>query len=356
MKRLFVVLGLLAACSDAADTSEAAPGDGGAAAFSSGTEFTFPVAATGRTYVKLDPPGPVAVSDPKASLDWDLAFEGFDVFTNGGVSGSGQGSAFGPLDTAVFLGDTAPEVPFTFADKTGGAFVDWYAYEGAPSHVLWSRYHVYAVRDGARTWKVQIVGYYGEREGAPVSGLYTIRWAEVGSDEVREAANLDATAGGTSAPATAPSECLDLGTGARTMLTPAEALGSSAWHLCFRRQTVSVNGELGGPRNVGAVDLDAARTPSEKVADVKLLTAEGARAKLDAVTPEAVAGLTFRGDRVVSGFGTAWIEPGRAAPASAAWLVADAHGKQHLLGFRRFDGASATSPGTVVATVKPTKE
>ncbi|MBC7017941.1 hypothetical protein, partial [Salmonella enterica] len=95
---------------------------------------------------------------------------------------------------------------------------------------------------------------YGVRDGAPTSALYRVRWAEVtaaGSGPVNELADLDGTAGGPQGKPDAKSECLDLGTSARTMLTTAEARASSAWHLCFRRQDISVNGEVGGPRGVG---------------------------------------------------------------------------------------------------------
>ena len=89
------------ACSDEAGPGSKAavegPGadasDGGADAsvFDSGTELRVPVPDSGRVYVKLAPPSIVTpAGDPKASREWDLAFEGFDVFTNSGVSGGGS--------------------------------------------------------------------------------------------------------------------------------------------------------------------------------------------------------------------------------------------------------------------------
>ena len=339
-------------------TSDAGAEDGGDA-FTLGEEVRVAVPATGRAYVKLASPAAVVTpADPKTDKGWDLAFEGGDVFTNGGVSGSGAANAFGPLDSIVFLEDAAPPVPFTTTDATGGAFLRWYFYEGAPNHALHSRYHVYGVKDGDRTFKVQIVGYYGERDGAPVSALYQVRWVEVtaaGSGPIQEAKNLDGTAGGATGGADAPGECLDLATGTRTMLAPSASRTSSAWHLCFHREDISVNGELGGPRNAGAVDLDADQTPTETLTQVVNRDATSEQARFDAVNAAKLAGQPFRGDRVVSAFSTLWTERGVTplTPRKSAWFVQGADGKsKYLVGFARFEGATASSPGTVVMRVK----
>lgn len=355
MKRLLLI-GLLAALATAACDDSAAskpdagttPPDGAAASFDSGTELKIPVGETGRTYIKLSPPS-IATE-----ADWDLAFEGFDVFTNSGASGTGKAAAFGPLDAVTFLGDTSPQVPFLTEDKTGGAFLDWYSYEGE-SHALWSRYHVYGVRDGERTFKVQVLGYYGQRDGAAISALYKVRYAEIGGGAAEQTIDLDGTAGGTAAPDSSPSECLDLGTGARTMLTPDAARASSAWHLCFRRSSISVNGELGGPRNVGAVDLEADKVASETVDAVKIRTADATKSAFDAANAASFDGKTFRGDRIVSAFGENW-RKSATEPTNAAWLVQSAGGTQKfLLGFTSFESPTAKSPGTVVARIKPVK-
>ena len=363
-----VVTLLLAACSDSAGSTsnaQAAPaGDAGVdeSAFDSGTELRVPIPESGRVFVKLNPPAVVAIaSDPKGSRDWDVAFESFDVFTNSGVSGSGQAGAFGPLDAITFIGDTAPATPFLSPDRAGGAFLDWYEYEGPPTHALWSRYHVLGVKDGARLWKIQILTYYGQRDRASIGGLYKIRYAEVsaaGSETTQELTNIDGTAGGAQASASTPSECLDLGSGARSMLTPDAARASSAWHLCFRRQSISVNGEAGGPRGAGAVDLDADKTASETIDAIKALTSDSEKSRFDAASFASFDGKVLRGDRVVSGFGDAWIDHKASPikPAYAAWLVASADGKQKfLLGFGAFQNATTKSPGTVVMRIKPVK-
>jgi hypothetical protein len=346
------------AANNPSPTSEADAGDD-PVSFDSGEELRVTVPVTGRVYAKLaSPPVLVTPADPKSDTEWDLAFEGIDAFTNSGPSGSGQSLAFGPLDPVVFLGDTAPEVPFLTADKSGGAFIRWYFYEGAPNHGLYSRFHVFGVKDGEKLYKVQILGYYGKRDGTAVAALYKIRYAEIGQP-AQEAVDLDGTAGGTTSgdPST-PAECIDLGTGTRTMLTAADARASSAWHLCFRRQDIFVNGGEGGPRGVLAADFEADKIGTEKLVDVVQLTPESELARFDAVNAASFQGHTLRGDGVVSAFTGLWIERGKVpvAPRNAAWLVVGADGKKrYLVGFARFEGATAESPGTIVMKVKPAK-
>ncbi len=356
---LFVIL---ASCSEEVGagaknqggTVNADAGDPGEA-FDAGEELRVSVPESGRVYVKLaSPPAVVTPADPASDETWDLAFEGLDVYTNSGPSGPGAASAFGPLDPIVFLEDVAPDVPFLSMDRAGGAFVRWYFYEGAPYHALYSRFHVYGVKDGDKLYRVQILGYYGKRDGVPVSALYRIRYSEVGQPP-KEALDLDGTAGGTTPDPNAPSECIDLGTDQRMMLTPAEARASSAWHLCFRREEISVNGELGGPRGVGAVDLDADKTATEKLEEVIERTPESELGRFEAVTAESFEGHTFRGDRIVSAFSGLWTTRNAVppAPANVAWLVVGADGKsRYLVGFVRFEGATETSPGTIVMRVK----
>jgi len=362
-----VVFAAFAACSD-----EAGPGakstptpDGGPAAtpdageaFNAGEELKIPVPATGRVYVKLtSPPAVVTPADPATDKTWDLAFEGADVFTNSGPSGSGACTAFGPLDSIVFIEDTAPDVPFLSPDKTGGAFTRWYFYEGAPNHALYSRFHVFGVKDGDKLYRVQVLGYYGRRDGAPISALYKLRYAEVGQP-AKEAIDIDGTAGGTAPTAASPSECIDLGTGQRMMLTPEAARNSSAWHLCFRRQDIAVNGELGGPRNAGAIDFEAEKVSVEKIDEVVERTPESTLGQFDAVNAQTFEGKSLRGDRIISAFSGLWTEQGAKPlqPGKSAWLVVGADGKKrYLLGFPRFEGATDTGPGTVVMRVKAAK-
>jgi len=324
------------------------------------SQLEVPVPETGRVYLKLSDPSLVTPSDPADSSEWDLAFENFDVYTNSGPSGSGQAAAFGQLDSSALEGDESPTVPFLSADKAGGAFADWYAYDGQ-NHALHSRYHVYGVKSGDRLWKVQILSYYSEQDNAPVSGLYQIRYAEL-SDEAgaTHTVQIDGTAGGLSGSASSGSGCLDLASGAVRQIAPADARASLEWDLCFRRDSISVNGEAGGPRGVGAVDLQADQTSAEQLAAVVQQSADSTLARFSEVSRASLASAPFRGDHVVSAFETGvWLdaEASPIAPARAAWLVREASGeRQFLVAFSEFREPTASSPGTVVVHSKPVKQ
>ena len=190
-----------------------------------------------------------------------------------------------------------------------------------------------------------------------MSALYGLRWAELFADrtgEVHELAGVDATAGGASAPASAPSACLDLGGAAPAPLLPAEASASAAWHVCLRRQNVSVN----------ALDSRGARRrPDPRGDGVRVATTPRParrRASAHASTPGARRrrGRAFRADGVVSVFTDARADRDATPPAPvyAAWLVVDAAGaRKFLVAFTAFDRPTEDGPGTVALTLKPVK-
>ncbi|MBL9028825.1 MAG: HmuY family protein [Myxococcales bacterium] len=309
----------------------------------------------GVAFVDLDTVAVVA-----ETADWELKLEGLDVYTNGGVSGSGQSAAFGPQDDLLFLGSEVPgDIPFMIEDEPGGAFFDWYDYDGA-THALYSRYHVIGVRRGDDLFKVQVLGYYGEEQGAPISALFQLRSARVGSggsEATMTWENIDGTAGGTSPTDSDPSGCIVLATGSRLALTPAQAAASTEWDLCFRRDAISVNGGDGGPGGVEAVNLQAAEITSEALDEVKSRTAASEQAAFDAVgyAQLTVPGVDWRGDGVVSAFTGKWIDRSVEpyAPVSATWIVAGADGvTPFFVAFEKFEGASAASPGIVRIRVK----
>jgi hypothetical protein len=313
-----------------------------------------------KVFVKLAPLGEASVAGHGAeSTEWDLAFTGWDVFTNGGVSGPGQGGAFGPLDSVAFaLGDD-PSVPFIQADETGGPFRDWYEYDGT-THALYSRYHVYGIRAADRFYKFQILSYYGELEGAPVSALYRVRYAEVtveGSSEVHELENVDGTAGWPNVSDAAPSGCLNLHSGAPLALTPDDARASDAWHVCFRRDGVSVNGERGGPGGVSAADLDQSDGEAETVDEVRARTTETERERFDTTDLARLTSpsVSYSGDRVVSIFSDAWVDRAAAAPVpmDATWLVVGADGaSRFLIHFESVEDSTERAVGRVTLRVR----
>jgi hypothetical protein len=340
--------GAVAADADAA--ADAAP------RYSPGTELVVPVPASGRAFVKLaSPPAIVTPSSPATDLGWDMAFGGVDAFTNSGPSGHGQGGAFGPLDPIVFVSDHVPPVPFVNADATGGAFSSWYIYD-PDAHVLYSRLHVYGVRDGSTTYKVQILEYYSQPDGGPaVPARYTIRYATLGDGQPTQEVQIDGTAGGKPGSPDTPSGCIDLGTGQQMLLTPSAAQASSAWHLCFRRTSIAVNGGAGGPRNVGAVDLQADKTKEEALPDILVRTADTQKPIFDGTAADSFTTSTFLGDAIISALTGQWtdVTSGVLAPAAKAWLVVGADGATpYVVGFERFEGATAASLGSVVMRIK----
>lgn len=332
-----------------------AGGTGGEAdPFAGGAPLDVAVPQEGRILVDLDEVTVAGDGD-----GWELAFEAQDVFTNGGASGSGKGAAFGPFEAVELLAAEVPEHPFLIEDEPGGAFHDWYAYDGA-AHALYSRYHVHGVRRGGAVFKVQILGYYGEVAGAPASALYSLRLArvtEAGAEQTVTLEGIDASAGGVSGTDSDPGACLVLETGEILALTPVEAAASADWDLCFRRSSVSVNGGLGGPGGVEAVDLDAGATAAETLEEVMKRTAESELARFDEVTFAALSGsgLAWHGDRIVSAFSDQWLVPGSSplAPADFAWLVAGSDGvTPFLVAFESLSGATDNHPGTVRLRVK----
>lgn len=360
---LFALATYATGCDEIGTSSVGGGGSGGAS--SSGTGAADPFAGgtpldvpTGEepTYVDLDGPAIVTADDA-----WELKFDGKNIQTNGGVSGSEKGAAFGPLDLEAFADDGVPsDVPFLFEDEFGGAFARWFAYDGA-EHVLYSRFHVYGIRRGGELYKLQVLGFYGEAQGAPLPGLYRLRYArvtEAGVEETVEIPKLDGTAGGTSEPTDDDaSGCIRLDTGAMTQLTPAEAKASDEWDVCFRRATISVNGGDGAAADVEAVDLDLDQTAGEMLSEIAERTAESELAAFDAVDAGVLMdpSTAWLSDGVISAFTNRWFEVGSdpLVPASHAWLVASSDGETpFFVGFESFTGATASSPGTIALRVK----
>ena len=337
-------------------------GDGGAVNGNlDGRSVQFTVEPDRRTFVELSKPSEVTLDgDGQDSIAWDVALQGRDVFTNGGISGPGNSSAFGPLSAPTFLTDTAPEVPLMLKDRAGGSLFDWYDYAGGSMHQLYSRYHVYGLRDGERLFKLQILSYYGEELGAPVPALYHVRYAEVTADgvlETHEVSGIDATAGGSKDDDAQPSGCLELDSEEVTPLTPAQAQRSDAWQLCFRREIVSVNGGLSGPRGMQAVDLEAAATLDETEAEIQKRTAATEQKLFDGVDYAALndATLVYRPDGVLTAFGQRWLEPGSdpLALSDSVWLVIGADGaSKYLLKFAELSGDPASESATLSLVAK----
>jgi len=132
------------------------------------------------------------------TIDWDIKIEvtgqAWNIWTNGGVSGRGDGGAFGPFNTADIAdyinGQNSPGgtniTGMYEQDSSSGLFKDntWYAYNLEGNSKLWPNYRVYAIDTGAGFYKAQLLSYYDQ---AGVSGNHTLRYAPLAE------ANLSST-------------------------------------------------------------------------------------------------------------------------------------------------------------------
>jgi hypothetical protein len=109
---------------------------------------------------------------------------------------------------------------------------------------------------------------------------------------------------------------------------------------------------------VAAVDVDAAfLTEEEAVEVVKGRSPESEQARFDATDEAALSNpaLVYRGDRILSAFGTRWFDAGKnpreARPFS--WMVVGPDGESiFLLAFESLEGATDATPGRVNLRIK----
>jgi hypothetical protein len=189
---------------------------------------------------------------PETSVDWDLSLKGYALQTNSGPSGPGKGGAYGPITAQSFDQITSAAVvphPSAWrADRIASPFDGWYLYNKCPEgmHTLASRHHVYGVEVGGKRYKLQILSYYGLVMGAPQSGRFTLRYAEVSTEPGGLPARLE------DLDASAKAVYIDLASGAAVALSEAEAKTSMAWDVGFRKSEMFVNGGLAGPKGCAA--------------------------------------------------------------------------------------------------------
>ncbi|KZZ59977.1 MAG: HmuY family protein [Oleiphilaceae bacterium] len=142
----------------------------------------------------FDTAAEVACSD----ASWDVQFElpapparGFNVRTNGGISGSGNGGVFGPLTTtdaeaytsATMAPGSGRDISNHYVtDSNASIFTanEWYAYNLEGNHKLWPNYRTYTIDTDAtdadaKVYNLQIINYY---DGTGTSGYPTIRFVE----------------------------------------------------------------------------------------------------------------------------------------------------------------------------------
>jgi hypothetical protein len=264
---------------------------------------------TAWTYVSFAKGVVAAPATPEDSLDWDIAFQRYNVKTNGGSSGRGQGAAsdLGVLDlqtttTAEVTGWTPDAViadARTDDRKSMNAVLSgWYAYHFF-KHELVSLYHLYAVRAADGSIALFKIHSYYDAAGTPakltiifrfpVNGTEVVGTPDGGTPDggtvaapddvvttengvVKGETNFDARAGKTFAGFAAD--------GLHALAGP-DAPADGAWDLSFKTWLLQTNSGTSGTAQGGAqlanATFDAATTAPETgwlVDDVETIGAE----------------------------------------------------------------------------------
>ena len=117
------------------------------------------------------------------AASWDVAFDGWAIRTNGGVSGSGGVKAvpdavtpFATIDATYAA--TAPAAAYR-GDSYSGVFAahPWYRYNiTGTDNQIWPLFNVYLVKRGTAVFKIQLTSYYSAA-GAPRN--ITVRYAKI---------------------------------------------------------------------------------------------------------------------------------------------------------------------------------
>ncbi|MBI92354.1 MAG: hypothetical protein CME05_03970 [Gemmatimonadaceae bacterium] len=148
-------------------------------------QATVDVASGADVYFNLTSGKAVSPADPASSTEWDLHLTGYTIRVNGGISGPGEGGAFPAYQTGDTFDGITEAIGFGyFTDKAGSAFSsdsgEWYNYDST-THFLSTRHHVYVIDTGEGLYKMQLLNFYQEIEGAPVSGYISFRWRLLGN-------------------------------------------------------------------------------------------------------------------------------------------------------------------------------
>lgn len=234
-------------------------------------------------------------ANPEDSLAWDIAFQRYNVKTNGGTSGTGQGASadLGVLDlkdtaTATVTGwteDAVIEDARTDDERSMNAILSgWYAYHFF-KHELVSLYSLYAVRSAAgRVALLKIHDYYDE---AGTAGHYTLIYrfpvdaeqVDGGATDAGTDAGLEpllddviteangVTRGETNFDARAGLTFLSFADHGAVTVT-GDPKASTAWDLSFDKWLLRTNsgtsgGAQGGALSAATTDFEAALTAPE---------------------------------------------------------------------------------------------
>ena len=187
------------------------------------------------TYVSFEKGVVPKPATPEDSLEWDIAFQRYNIKTNGGTSGKGQGAAAelgdGELETTTTAQVSNWTVDAVIADartdephSMNGVLSGWYAYHFF-KHELLSKYKLYAVRaaDG-RTALFKIHSYYDDAGTA--AKLTVIFRFPVGAEQVDPGTDGGTPDGGTTEPL---ADVVVEKDGVVTGETNFDARGAKAW-------------------------------------------------------------------------------------------------------------------------------
>lgn len=193
---------------------------------------------------------------------WDIKFDnqgrgGVKFWTNGGVSGNGNGAASYLMPWSQlkeFNSSTAIPPAGYRIDSGEGIFAQypWSEYSLLKPHQMAPNYRVYLITTDASdattnstpnrpVYALQITDYYNENEK---SGYPTIRWIDTALPNKVNETTVDATS-------TTEWSYLNLTTGEKTTK-------DGDWHIGFKRYDVILNGGASGHANVGGY---LAKTP-----------------------------------------------------------------------------------------------
>jgi len=194
-----------------------------------------------------------AIECEQNSKEWDLKFENWFIFTNGGISGKNAGGGV-YMKADHYDEISAVNVPgMVFTDNLGSVFDNWYDADMTDTFTISTKGFVYLVKKGEKTYKVSVVSYYGEAQGSPVSAVYTIKFADLDAPEkVQTVENINATAGGTEAKGDGAYFSFENGI---LDLTDKAAGDSTEWDMKFKRFNINLNSGVSGKGEVKGVKL-----------------------------------------------------------------------------------------------------
>ena len=201
-----------------------------------------------------------------SSDEWDLKFEGWQILTNGGISGDHAGGGV-PMKADHYDDISATNVPgMVFTDNYGSVFDNWYDADMENSFTISTKGYVYLVKKEEKIYKISIVSYYGEAQGSPVSAMYTIKMADMDDPEdVATIEGINATAGGSEATGSAAYFSLENGI---LEMTDEGAEDSTDWDMSFKRYNINLNSGVSGSGNVKGFKLITMDFDSVKTEDI----------------------------------------------------------------------------------------